>query len=480
VTPAAEGVILTFRERNDRGSCGTETPMRTRIIGLAVWASVLAIALFGVPLAVAVHQYSVQHERSDLARIARATSIDVSGDVENRDPIDADDLEVGGSVDVGVYDQDGDWLAGSHVDVGDDALFDALDGGFGTAADEGLHIVAVPITHSDDVVGAVVATVPRSEVWEKVLPAWTGMVALAALALGIVYLVGRRQARRLATPLEDLAVGARRLGDGDFSVRNPPGGVKEIDAVGSALNSTAGRLDDLLARERAFSADASHQLRTPLAGLRLRLEAALEQPDGDLRRAIVASLADADRLEATIEELLALARDTRATPASAIDLAALLGEQSPEWRERLAFQGRELELAIDPETPEVRTSGAAVRQVLRVLVDNASMHGGGTVTITVREASGAVAIDVSDEGAGVREPESVLFSRPADQRDGHGIGLALARRLAVAEGGRLELMRPSPPTFTLLLPSDPGESPGEQWEILTDQQETGVAAGRSA
>jgi signal transduction histidine kinase len=178
--------------------------------------------------------------------------------------------------------------------------------------------------------------------------------------------------------------------------------------------------------------------------------------------------------------LLALARDTRATPASAIDLAALLGEQSPEWRERLAFQGRELELAIDPGTPGLHMSGAAVRQVLRVLVDNASMHGGGTVTITVREASGAVAIDVSDEGAGVREPESVLFSRPADQRDGHGIGLALARRLAVAEGGRLELMRPSPPTFTLLLPSDPGESPGEQWEILTDQQETGVAAGRSA
>jgi len=479
VTPAAEGVILTLRERYDRGSCGTETPMRTRIIGLAVWASVLAIALFGVPLAVAVHQYSVQHERSDLARIARAISIDVSGDVEDRDPIDADDIDAGERVDVGVYDEDGDWLAGSRVDMGDDELYDALDGGFGGGSHDGLYIVAVPITHSDDVVGAVVATVPRSEVWEKVLPAWTGMVALASLAVGIVYLIGRRQARRLATPLEDLAVTARRLGDGDFSVRTEPGGIKEIDSVGSALNSTAGRLDDLLARERAFSADASHQLRTPLAGLRLRLEAALEQPDGELRRAIVASLADADRLEATIEELLALARDTRATPASAIDLAALLGELSPEWRERLSFQGRGLEVAIDPETPEVRTSGAAVRQVLRILVDNATMHGRGTVTVAVREASGAVAIDVSDEGAGVREPESVLFSRPADQGNGHGIGLALARRLAVAEGGRLELMCASPPTFTLLLPSVPGDAPGEQWEILDDRQETGVAAGRS-
>ena len=84
----------------------------------------------------------------------------------------------------------------------------------------------------------------------------------------------------------------------------------------------------------------------------------------------------------------------------------------PEWRERLAFQGRNLELTIEPGTPEVRASGAAVRQVLRVLVDNATTHGGGTVTVAVREATGAVAIDVSDEGAGVRQPESVLFAPP--------------------------------------------------------------------
>jgi signal transduction histidine kinase len=461
------------------------TPMRTRIIGLAVWASVLAIVFFGVPLAVAVHQYAVQHERSDLAGVARAVAITVSGDVYAEEPIDylddLDELDDDDPVDVAVYDQDGEWLAGSRADIGGWELYEALDGGFGGGSEDGRLIVAVPVTHSDEVIGAVLTSVPRSHLWIRVLPVWAGMAALAALAVGIVWLVGRRQARRLALPLEDLAVAARRLGDGDFSVRNRPGGVKEIDAVGSALNSTAGRLDDLLARERAFSADASHQLRTPLAGLRLRLEAALEQPDRDLRPAIVASLADADRLEATIEELLALARDTRATPAPAIDLAALLDELSPEWRERLAFQGRNLDLTIEPGTPEVRASGAAVRQVLRILVDNATTHGGGTVAVAVREATGAVAIDVSDEGAGVRQPESVLFSRPVDQRGGHGIGLALARRLAVAEQGRLELMRPSPPIFTLLLPSAPGEPagepPGEQWEILEDGQEPWVTAG---
>jgi signal transduction histidine kinase len=101
-------------------------------------------------------------------------------------------------------------------------------------------------------------------------------------------------------------------------------------------------------------------------------------------------------------------------------------------------------------------SAAAVRQVLTVLVDNAATHGRGTITVAVREAAAAVAIDVGDEGAGVHEPE--LFARRAD---GHGIGLALARRLAEAEGGRLQLTRAAPPIFTLLLPV--GSEPERDW-----------------
>lgn len=425
--------------------------MRTRIIGLAVSASVLALGLFGVPLAVAVLQYAVQVERSELERAARAVAIDVAADVWDEDRVGP--VDPPGPVRVTVYDSDGERMEGTGPSSSTPEVAQALMGrvGSGTAGDD--LVVAVPVTHEDDVIGAVRAVVPRSGALQAVVLVWVAMAALAALAVSAAWLLGRRQAHRLARPLEDLAVAARRLGDGDFSVRTRPGGVPEIDSVGCALDTTADRLDDLLARERAFSADASHQLRTPLAGLRLRLEAALESPsDADLRPAIAASLVDADRLESTIDELLVLARDRRGGGTGPVDLRTLLAELTPEWRARLALQSRNLELDAEPGAPGSSASAAAVRQILAVLVDNATTHGAGTVAVTLREATDAVAIDVSDEGAGVHGPESALFARRTDHRGSHGIGLALARRLAEAECGRLELTRRSPATFTLLLP----------------------------
>ncbi len=433
--------------------------MRTRIIALAVLTSVLATCLFAVPLAVAVLDYAVQHERTHLVRAASYVAIDVSGEVYDGAPIDPEDLEVYDDEDdyaVAVYGEDGDRQAGVVPGEHSRLLSRALDGEVGSQTEGDLLVAAFPVTHSDDVVGAVLVTTPRASVLWHVSVLWWAMAGLAAAAVAVAWLVGRRQARRLARPLEDLEESARRLGDGDFSVRSHRGGIEEIDAVGAALDATAMRLDELLARERAFSADASHQLRTPLAGMRLRLEAALERSDADPRPAIAATLVDADRLEAIIDELLTLARvGQRARDAlvEPLDLDTLIGELSPEWGARLALHGRDLAVRVDPDAPHARASGAAVRQVLGVLLDNAVTHGRGTVTVAVREAPGAVAIDVADEGPGVHDPEDVLFARQADRRDGHGIGLALARRLVEAEQGRLTLTRVSPPVFTLLLPT---------------------------
>lgn len=445
--------------------------MRSRLIGLAVSIAVIATGLFGIPLGVAVFQYAVQAEHDELRRVAAAVATAVAADVSEDEDIDHPEyIRTHGVARVSVYNEHGKWVGGDRPESRGPELDRALRGDTNAARDDDHFVVAAPITHFDEVIGAVRATAPRSTVLGKVVPVWAAMAGLAALAVTAAWLVGRRQARRLALPLEEVAGAAHRLGEGDFSVRTRTGGIPEIDAVGSALNSTAVRLDDLLARERAFSADASHQLRTPLAGLRLRLEAALEQPDQALRPAIAASLTDADRLESTIEELLTLARDQRGTRAP-LDLAALVSELAPEWRGRLVLQGRTLELRIERGAPDPRASAAAVRQVLAVLVDNATTHGAGTVTLTVREAAGAVAIDVSDQGPGVSEPGTVLFARRREQADGHGIGLALARRLAEGEQGRLDLTRPSPPEFTLLLP------PALDETAAADEQERSVDAG---
>jgi signal transduction histidine kinase len=440
--------------------------VRTRIITLAVLASVVATCLFAVPLGAAVLLNLLGQERSHLVWEASEVAIDVAGEMEAGSPIDPDDLtdvgDDGEHVTAAVFDEDGHRLAGTAPDHDVAVLEDALDGYVRSGTDVDLLVAAVPVTHGEDVIGAVLVTEDRTDVLGEVALIWVAMAGLATAAVSVAWLVGRRQARRLARPLEDLKESARRLGDGDFSVRTRRGGIAEIDEVGAALDATAMRLDELLARERGFSADASHQLRTPLAGLRLRLEAALERTDQDPRPAIGASLVDADRLEATIAELLTLARAGQAGQAGRIDLEALLGELSPAWAARLALTGRDLEVWIDPDVPDPHASAAAVRQVLAVLVDNATVHGQGTVTVTVREASGAVAVDVSDEGPGVQEAPGLFFAQQADRHDGHGIGLALARRLAEAEQGRLDLTRAAPPVFTLLLPPAPIAARGEE------------------
>jgi signal transduction histidine kinase len=279
------------------------------------------------------------------------------------------------------------------------------------------------------------------------------MAALGAAAVGISALIGLWQSRRLTRPVDRLARSATQLGHGDFSVRTQPAGIPELDAVADALDSTATRLDTMLARERSFSADASHQLRTPLAALRMQLEMARLDPTVDRATLIDESLAEVDRLESTIDDLLALARDTHEGRAP-LPVDAVVEELDQSWHGSLAADGRPLRTTVDPGTPTVHASSAAVRQVLDVLVDNAATHGSGTVTLRARAAGTGLAIEVSDEGAGIRgdDPERVFQRRRTDDQR-HGIGLALARSLAEAEGGRLVLERAAPePVFAIVLP----------------------------
>jgi signal transduction histidine kinase len=409
--------------------------MRRRIVVVAMLGAALAITLFGVPLAAGVAAAYRSDEVGELVRLADRTAIAVAGDLATAgDPVELPAAEPG--TQVAVYTPEGARVAGD----GPATIAASRDTVTGTAGTD--LVVVVPIAENDRLLGVVRSASPSGAATTRTLLTWAAMGGLAAVALTATWLLARRQARRLVRPLEELSAAAGRLGDGDFTVRTDPSGIAEIDDVNASLDRTARRLGALVERERTFSADASHQLRTPLAGLRLQLEA-LNSP---------AALETVDRLDRTITELLALARDVPGDrrPAEPADLLAGVREV---WHGHLARAGRPLRIVVEPDAPTTTASAAAVRQTLEVLLDNATNHGAGTITVSARAGiAGALVIEVSDEGAGVSDGVE-LFARRAAGATGHGIGLSLARTLIEAEGGRLRLATAVPPTFQVLLPT---------------------------
>jgi signal transduction histidine kinase len=310
--------------------------------------------------------------------------------------------------------------------------------------------VGVPLLAHEQVSGAVRATRSAAAVTRHAHHAWLQLAGLAGAILLLALTAAVTLGRRLAVPLERLAAAARRLGDGDFATRAPHAGVAELDAVGDALDATARRLDDLVSREREFTADASHQLRTPLAALRIELEAM--ELRGDSSAELAAALGQVERLQGTIDTLLAVARDTPREAAPSTVLTTTLEELEQAWRERLALQARPLRIATAAAPAIARSSPTVVREILEVLLANACVHGAGAVTVAVRESGDWIAVDVTDEGPGVTDPEEA-FARRSGSGEGHGIGLALARSLAHAEGGRLAVSASGAgATFTLTLP----------------------------
>lgn len=425
---------------------------------VAVVAALLSTGLFGLPLGGVAAQFFLDAERNDVERAAQAAAVGAAADLAHGQApsrLEAED----DSVVLGLYGQDGALVVGDGPRRAGATIDAALGGTVSTDSDvRGSLVVAVPVTDGRRVVAAVVATTGYAEVRWQIIGTWAVMLAIAAAALAIALVLAQRQARRLAAPLEELSAAAQRLGEGDFSVRAHTSGIPEIDAASASLGTTAGRLGMLVRGERELAAHASHQLRTPLTALRLVLETAADQGPRARAEAVVTALEAADRLERTIDDLLALAHDDHPVPDH-LDLAALVREAAATASLGLVAAGRDLEVDVGRDLPDALGSAAAVRQVLAVLLDNATVHGAGTVTIAVRETSGALAVDVGDRGDGVADAPTVFAGRDARARSrggvaGSGIGLGLARTLAEDQGGRLVLTRARPPVFTLLLPVD--------------------------
>lgn len=424
--------------------------MTRRIVVAIVVVTGLSVVAFAVPLALIIGRLYREQAVVRLEREATAATIEVPADF--RDHPDQVDLphRPGGDA-YALYLPNGRRLVGAGPESGDRVVRDATAGEVSEQQSSKL-VVAVPVFSHEDVIAVMRASSAMGPVRRKILIAWGAMALLGALIIGAAAALAFALARRLNQPVEALADAATLLGEGDFAARAQRSGIDELDDAVDALNSTAARLGALMERERAFSADASHQLRTPLTGLRMNLEElARSQSDPDVR--LGRALQDVERLDRTIIDLLALARDEPSV-RSPIDLVAVLLEVDRAWRTTVEAQGRRLVLRRAEEVPPVRASSAALHQILDVLLSNAVQHGMGTVTLAAREVAGATAVDVIDEGeVAVPDPEQ-LFVRRAGDRPGHGIGLALARTLAEAEGGRLLLRDRGPgATFTLLFPS---------------------------
>jgi signal transduction histidine kinase len=279
------------------------------------------------------------------------------------------------------------------------------------------------------------------------------VLLLVVLSVGTGAVVATVTARRLAEPLRGVADRAARLGAGDF--RAVPGrhGIPELDRVSDVLDTSAVALADLLQRERALVGDVSHQLRSRLTALQLRLDELAAHPDPTARSEALAALEQAERLTEVLDELLAAARVARAAGAEPQDLREMLGAVAEEWRPALKAEGRSIKVRV-PDGLLARVTPARIREAVGALLDNAIQHGSGTVTLSARTAENSLLVEVTDAGAGV--PEELVphvFDRGVSVGSSTGIGLALARALVEADGGRLELSRPRPPIFTIFLPA---------------------------
>ncbi|WP_062312022.1 sensor histidine kinase [Demequina rhizosphaerae] len=280
----------------------------------------------------------------------------------------------------------------------------------------------------------------------------SGTVAIVAGAAMAIW-----QANRLSAPLVYLAASAEQLGSGQVRPRLEKTGIEEIDLVADELSRSSDRMAARLATERQFAADASHQLRTPLTALTMRLEeiAVLTEQE-EVREEAERSLEQVERLVGVVDELLGRSRRALGSGTELVQLDEVFDQQREEWAAAFEQAGRRL--VVTPTRSTVFATPGGLAQVLATLIENSLKHGGGTTRVAARQSgqNHAVVIEVADEGAGVPEELAPrIFEREVTSGRGTGLGLALARDLVTADGGRLELAQRVPATFAVFLQGVP-------------------------
>ncbi len=297
----------------------------------------------------------------------------------------------------------------------------------------------------------VVAAIPRSFNVARITYQGSIVVGISVVALAISTLVAHFYARRITRPLEDFGEVAARIGTGDRRLLSRRYGVPELDAVADVLDRGVATLHTLLENERRVTNEASHQLRTPLTALSLRLEEILATDDLDVVRSeATAALGQVERLSGVIDEVVALSRG-QLPEVAPVDVDELVGGQLTEWAPAYAAVGRGIR-RLGMTGLVVAAVPGAQAQALATLVENSLVHGRGVTTVRIRPAGDWVVLEVSDEGPGIPEElGSRVFERSVSGASSSGLGLALARTIVAADGGRLELLSARPAVFGMFL-----------------------------
>ncbi|MGP3967936.1 ATP-binding protein [Streptomyces sp. 6N223] len=435
--------------------------MRRRLINSTLAVVLFVIAVLGVSL-FAVEASLIQSSARDSLQAEAARLVaDVESRIAAGEPVTAAELRSSAPRDRYVV-----------IDLADQpsiTLGEKPEGGVTEASQTGVHGETITVQQ------------PGSVVTDEIGRALVIILVVSLLAVGGAALLAMRQARRVAAPLTDLAEAAERLGSGDPRPRHRRYGVAELDRVADVLDASAERIARMLTAERRLAADASHQLRTPLTALSMRLEEIIATEDKDtVHEEATIALSQVERLTEVVERLLTNSRDPRSASAVGFDLDEVVLQQIEEWKPAFRGAGRAIVHSGREGLRAVGTPGA-VATVLATLVENALMHGGGTVALRTRTTGNQAVVEVTDDGPGVpSELGSRVFERTVSGRNSTGLGLAVARDLAEADGGRLELLQQRPPVFALFLSREVDQAPGGGPSRECDEAENSRPSHRDA
>ncbi len=413
--------------------------MRRRLIASTFAVVLVVIALLGVPLAIIVAQSIESHATAQVEAIAKGMVPSLEFRMQHdhtalNSRVVADSLPPGhsGALHVTVKNLSGQLLGEAGPPVPAHAISVSQDGPLGES---------------------VVASMPRAPVAHDIFTKLMLIGAMALFTIVAAVLMAGLQARRLARPLVDLADAAETLGGGDPRPRHRRYGLPELDRVAEVLDASAERVARMLTAERRLAADASHQLRTPLTALSMRLEEIIATADDPttVKEEATIALTQVERLTGVVQRLLTNARDPQTASAVQIYVDHVLAQQIDEWRPAYANAGRRIAVAGVRGLTALATPGA-LAHVLATLLENALAHGAGTVTVRTRTSGSSVVVEVTDQGPGVPDELGMrVFERSVSGQGSTGLGLAVARELAEADGGRLELLHKRPPVFAIFL-----------------------------